>query len=210
MCNGYDKAGNHNFDDLDEWLCEYVDGTIDPVVCKALEEYMQMNPELKMHVERMRSARSLLCQYGCSHQAPRGLQPRLRRRLASEIMNESQPLLPERKQQLIKLATFTSLFALLLLFAVNQTESNLQPTSQPVASSPGQTPLSPSILLPPTPLASSPKKATLEYSLLNNRYFSIFTQPHLNATQLYSPPTLFMPTLRSPAFSQQSAPILAN
>lgn len=118
MADGYQNAGANDFTDLDEWLCEYVDGTIDPVVCKALEEYMQQTPELASHVERLRETRHLLCQYGCSYQAPHGLQPRLRRRLATEIIEEAKPLLGSTGIHLISLATLTSVVAFILIFAI--------------------------------------------------------------------------------------------
>ena len=119
MADGYNNAGEHDFADLDEWLCEYVDGTIDPVVCQALEEYMQQNPVLAQHVEQLRETRHLLCKYGCSYQAPSGLQPRLRRRLASEIIQESQPLLGTSGIHLMTLATLTSLVAIILVLATS-------------------------------------------------------------------------------------------
>jgi anti-sigma factor RsiW len=48
---------------LDEWLCEYVDGTMDPSVETVFEQYVEANPELKAHVERLRKTREILC--GC-------------------------------------------------------------------------------------------------------------------------------------------------
>lgn len=46
---------------LDEWLCEYVDGTMDPSLEAVFDEYVEANPELKAHVERLRQTRELLC-----------------------------------------------------------------------------------------------------------------------------------------------------
>lgn len=46
---------------LDEWLCEYVDGTMDPSLEAVFEQYVEANPELKAHVERLRETRDLLC-----------------------------------------------------------------------------------------------------------------------------------------------------
>lgn len=115
MNDGYENFGESDFSDLDEWLCEYVDGTIDPVVREALEEYMQANPELAAHVERLRETRHLLCHYGCQHKAPRELQPRLRRLLACEIVQESEPFLARYSPYLTTLATLSSFAAMLLL-----------------------------------------------------------------------------------------------
>ncbi len=124
MADGYKNPGEQDFTDLDEWLCEYVDGTIDPVVCEALEEYMQHNEALASHVERLREARHLLCQYGCSYQAPSGLQPRLRRRLATEIVQEAQPFMGLSSTNLMTLATVTSVVAILLIFGSTRTTGN--------------------------------------------------------------------------------------
>jgi anti-sigma factor RsiW len=52
---------------LDEWLCEYVDGTMDPSLEAVFEQYVEANPELKAHVERLQKTRDLLCQ--CSRSA---------------------------------------------------------------------------------------------------------------------------------------------
>ncbi len=133
MADGYKHPGENDFTDLDEWLCEYVDGTIDPVVCEALEEYMQHNEALASHVERLREARHLLCQYGCSYQAPSGLQPRLRRRLATEIVHESQPFKGISSTHLMTLATITSVVAIILIFGSsrNTGDATLTGTAAP-------------------------------------------------------------------------------
>ena len=115
MADGYEYLGENDFSDLDEWLCEYVDGTIDPVVRQALEEYMQVNPALAGHVERLRQTRNLLCCYGCRHQAPKSLQPRLQRRLASEIVQESQSLFATYSLPLVSIAAVSSMVAILLI-----------------------------------------------------------------------------------------------
>jgi hypothetical protein len=49
---------------LDEWLCEYVDGTMDPALETVFEEYMHANPDLEAHVARLKETRDLLCQCG--------------------------------------------------------------------------------------------------------------------------------------------------
>ena len=75
MTDGYHDSENEDFSDLDEWLCEYVDGTIDMAARHALEDYMRVNPALAQHVQCLLQAKNLLCLYGCRHQAPRSLQP---------------------------------------------------------------------------------------------------------------------------------------
>ncbi len=47
---------------LNEWLCEYVDGTMDPSLHRVFEKYVEANPDLKAHIERLRHTRDLLCQ----------------------------------------------------------------------------------------------------------------------------------------------------
>ncbi|PEN11193.1 hypothetical protein CRI94_16530 [Longibacter salinarum] len=45
---------------LDEWLCEYVDGTMDPSLESVFETYVEANPELKAHIEQLNETRNLL------------------------------------------------------------------------------------------------------------------------------------------------------
>ena len=80
---------NYCFDptDLDEFLVEYVDGTMDPVVRGAFEEFMRVYPEVRAHVDCLSSVRSELCKLGddCRCNAPPGFQDRLKRQLACEM-----------------------------------------------------------------------------------------------------------------------------
>ncbi len=48
---------------LDEWLCEYVDGTMDPSLEAIFEQYVEANPDLKAHVQRLKKTRKLLCEH---------------------------------------------------------------------------------------------------------------------------------------------------
>lgn len=176
MADGYKNAGEHEFADLDEWLCEYVDGTIDPVVCQALEEYMQHNEELASHVERLREARHLLCQYGCSYQAPSGLQPRLRRRLATEIIQESEPFLGGSTIHLMTLATLTSFVALFLIFASTSEStisSNPPVTAEQTSSKEKSLVLAPGTA-PSRPLLAPYQRATPVLSLAKSKHYSRF------------------------------------
>ena len=120
MTDGYEQSesddfSDDDFSDLDEWLCEYVDGTIDPAARRAFEEYMRANPALAQHVQRLFQARNLLCTYGCRHQAPTGLQPRLHRRLAVEPDGLPHPHGTSLGAQLSIIATFSSLLAIIVL-----------------------------------------------------------------------------------------------
>lgn len=81
------------FSDLDELLCEYVDGTMDPAVRQVFEEYLRANPTLAYHVEGLYRTRQLLCQHvAYKLRAPDGFQARLRQRLAYEMMREQRSL----------------------------------------------------------------------------------------------------------------------
>ncbi len=88
MCEGYcnREEDQDSYRDLDEFLCEYVDGTMDPSVRCAFEEYIRRTPRLAEHIEELRSTRRILCRYGSQLHAPAGLQSRLRQRLGSEVL----------------------------------------------------------------------------------------------------------------------------
>ena len=47
---------------IDEWLCEYVDGTMDPALEAVFTSYVEANPDLKSHVEELQQTRELLGQ----------------------------------------------------------------------------------------------------------------------------------------------------
>lgn len=59
-----DDGEDFPYEWLDEWLCEYVDGTMDPSLEAVFEQYVHANPELKAHVARLRETRKLLCNCG--------------------------------------------------------------------------------------------------------------------------------------------------
>lgn len=88
MCEGYSASeGDYWASGLDEFLCEYVDGTMDPVVRRVFEDYLHQNPQLIEHIECLRHTRSMLCLYGCRMRAPDALQERLHARLARESVS---------------------------------------------------------------------------------------------------------------------------
>ena len=72
---------------LDEFLVEYVDGTMDPVVREAFEEFLCVYPEVAAQVDCLATVRSELCKLGddCRCHAPPGFQARLKRQLAGEV-----------------------------------------------------------------------------------------------------------------------------
>ena len=100
---------------LHEFLCEYVDGTMDPAARAAFEQYVRGNPQLARHVERLCQARQMLCQHGCRLHAPPDIRDRLHRRLAGEVMRTQPPLPPTLAHRLGSVASFTSVMALVLI-----------------------------------------------------------------------------------------------
>jgi len=89
--------GAPSYEWLDEWLCEYVDGTMDPSVEAVFEQYVEANPELKAHVERLQQTRELLC--GCEDADASSTRTavEVRREVEEKLLNDSAPtLFPER------------------------------------------------------------------------------------------------------------------
>ena len=126
MRDGYDPPEGEDgaSSGLDEFLCEYVDGTMDPIVRTAFEDYLRLNPDLYEHIECLRETRSMLCRYGCRLRAPDALQQRLRERLGAE-MQTPPPVLPHTADRLNWLAGVSSLVLLICGFLV--AEYGMQP-----------------------------------------------------------------------------------
>lgn len=118
MCERY-ESGVHDYSGLeDELLCEYVDGTMDPLIREVFEEYLRLNPEMKEHVECLRRTRKLLCHFGCRCRAPRDLHERLRREISCELMRAKVPFHLVLSDRLRSFATVTSTMAFLVLVAM--------------------------------------------------------------------------------------------
>jgi len=83
--------GAPSYEWLDEWLCEYVDGTMDPSVEAVFEQYVEANPKLKAHVERLRQTRELLC--GCEEAdaSPTRTAVEATREVEEEVLRDSVP-----------------------------------------------------------------------------------------------------------------------
>lgn len=79
---------------LNEWLCEYVDGTMDPSLRRVFDKYVQANPDLKAHVERLRHTRQLLC--ACSDEpkqkAPDGVCARVQEKVECDMLRTPRSL----------------------------------------------------------------------------------------------------------------------
>lgn len=103
MIDGYDldcsKEGDDDLSDLDEYLTEYVDGTMDPATREAFEEYLEANPELVEHICCLNDVRCALEQLTCSCQAPSGVQSRVRQLISCEMLDsEGSPHIREAQQ----------------------------------------------------------------------------------------------------------------
>ncbi len=93
MPNGYSDSKQYDAPNLeDEFLCEYVDGTMDPLVRDAFEEYVRVNPGMEEHIECLRRTRRLLCRYACRCRAPSDLHDRLRNRIPGDTSHPGIPL----------------------------------------------------------------------------------------------------------------------
>ncbi len=90
MMNGYNPdLGEFDCTQIDVLLAEYVDGTMDPVVRSAFEEWMRSDPNVAERVMSLQGVRSELCRLGCRCAAPAGFEERLHSRLAMEMMRDS-------------------------------------------------------------------------------------------------------------------------
>lgn len=103
---------------LDELLCEYVDGTMDPTVRVAFEECLSTDPVLRRQAECLRSTRTLLCRHGCQVRAPQGLQDRVRRRLAREMVHPPPPFFPQATLRLGMFVAAGSVLAIMVMIGM--------------------------------------------------------------------------------------------
>lgn len=93
MNDGYDFTGpdpEEELSDLDEYVTEYVDGTMDPAVREAFEEYLEANPRLLEYVCCLSDVRCALRDLNCSCRAPSGVQARLRRRISGKMVADEE------------------------------------------------------------------------------------------------------------------------
>jgi len=144
MYVGYDDSGEQPcpYSDLDEFLCEYVDGEMDPAVRAAFEEIVSRDPALAEHVECLRRTRALLCAYSHRIGAPCSLQARLHYELSRELMQEKAPLLSPVTSRLGRVATLASAVVLTLAIGLYVSETSFTDTmsTESAASVEQQTP----------------------------------------------------------------------
>ncbi|MEM6336813.1 MAG: hypothetical protein AAF752_09605 [Bacteroidota bacterium] len=135
-----------DFSDLDEYLADYVDGTMDPDVQAVFEELLFTQPEIADHVEYLKLVRSQLCKLGdqCSCVAPIGFEARLNREIECEMIQERPPVLSNLVSPLHTLAMAAGLLLITLAVA-----SALEPDVQ--AAPAGEAQASTERLGPPLP-----------------------------------------------------------
>ena len=109
----------HSDVQLDELLCEYVDGTMDSAVRAAFEEYLESNPDLAHHARCLRQTRRMLCSYGCRHPKEESVQDQIRRRVAGELVRQdrSEAVLVQRLGHAAMLTSTVSLVVILAMMA---------------------------------------------------------------------------------------------
>lgn len=90
-----DDGEDFPYEWLDEWLCEYVDGTMDPSLEAVFEQYVQANPELKAHVARLRETRELLCNCGL----PKDPSTDLESEVCRDLVDEACPSAPRESDR---------------------------------------------------------------------------------------------------------------
>lgn len=147
MADRYDEASEDGWqcETLDELLCEYVDGTMDPSVRVVFEEYLAANPDIAAKAGCLKQTRSLLCQYGCHVEAPKGMHMRLRSRLACEMMRtQPMPLMAKTAEKVAPFVTVTSAVVVMvfvgMLASTFFVEAHSQETDLPSAVSHMRTP----------------------------------------------------------------------
>lgn len=89
MAEGY----NFDFSDLEEYFVDYVDGSMDPKVKEAFEEFLRSNPDASIQIADLLRVRTQLCSLGsqCQCSAPEGFQSRLSTKLRDHIACEFIP-----------------------------------------------------------------------------------------------------------------------
>lgn len=118
---------------LDEFMCEYVDGTMDPAARRAFEEYLSTDPALARQVAHLRRTRSLLCHHGCQMPASEEVRQRMRRRLATEMMRTQPPFFTEAVNRLGTFAIVASVMSITLLAGMLVGVELLDETALPIA-----------------------------------------------------------------------------
>ena len=130
--------GNCPYSWLNEWLCEYVDGTMDPSLRRVFEKYVQANPELRAHIERLRHTRELLCR--CSRmqqqEASAEVRARVQKKVECDMLRTPGSLRDTVRERPVTVFTSTLVVALVVgmfagavLFAPDTVSTRATPTA---------------------------------------------------------------------------------
>lgn len=133
-------------DQLDEFLCEYVDGTMDSAVREAFEEFLEANPSLADHVRCLCRTRNMLCSYGGRH-GRASLEAQIRHRVAFELDRKSR-VEATYLSRLGKAAMATSVVSLFLILGMMATISTVESRGPVTLTATGQMELQDSMALP--------------------------------------------------------------
>lgn len=133
-------------DQLDEFLCEYVDGTMDPAVRNAFEEFLEANPSLAAHADCLCRTRSMLCSYGGRH-GRASLEAQIRHRVAFELDRKNR-VEATYLSRLGKAAMATSFVSLFLIIGMMMGMSTIESSIPVQLAATGQMELQDSMALP--------------------------------------------------------------
>lgn len=189
MTDRYNDIPNDDWfcETLDELMCEYVDSTMDPDVRVIFEEFLTANPEIAAKAGCLKKTRSLLCQYGCHVEAPKGLHTRLRSRLAWEMLqNQSKPFMGEAAEKVAPFVTMTSAVVVVVFVGLLASTFFLDGQSHSATASPATTTPPISRLetsasdLPARVLLSSPEFPSLDnYPVSSDTFLQVQPVPLL-------------------------------
>lgn len=133
-------------DQLDEFLCEYVDGTMDAAVRKAFEEFLEANPSLAAHADCLCRTRSMLCSYGGRH-GRASLEAQIRHRVAFELERKNR-VEATYISRLGRAAIATSFVSLFLIVGMMTGLSSVESSTPVQLAATGQMELQDSMALP--------------------------------------------------------------
>ena len=150
-------------DQLDEFLCEYVDGTMDPSVRKAFEEFLEANPSLAAHARCLCKTRNMLCSYGGRH-GRASLEAQIRHRVAFELDRKNR-LEAATLARLGKAAMATSFVSLVVILGMMVGLSSVDNAGSVRLAASGQMEMQDSMALPSDNPHSRVGSVPLEQSL---------------------------------------------
>jgi len=191
---------------LDEWLCEYVDGTMDPALETVFEKYVEANPELKSHVENLRETRQLLGRCSELKEASRKAKARVCGQVECEMLRSQASLgesFSERSSLLVGVASsmvvalIVGFFAGAVFFSPDGANVSLSPALRSPSSSTveavGPRPAPISVTTTPRRTSRS-AQSTLLQPLVQRAPAS----PLVDSVQGQAPPQSMPPSIQAP------------